>query len=107
VLLRPRHPYTQALLAVLPDARRTQRPALIAGEPPDSAAIPAGCRFHPRCPRRIALAASGVDVTPCTARELPVLPAAGTDRVACHFADQEPAGSGPAEVGSAPMRRDS
>jgi peptide/nickel transport system ATP-binding protein len=86
VLLRPRHPYTQALLSVVPDAHRERLPALIPGEPPDPAAIPAGCRFHPRCPRRVALAAEGVDVRACTERDPAVLPASGTDRVACHFA---------------------
>jgi oligopeptide/dipeptide ABC transporter ATP-binding protein len=49
----PRHPYTQALLASLPDWRRprsdTPLPAL-AGQPPDPAAIPSGCPFAPRCP---------------------------------------------------------
>jgi peptide/nickel transport system ATP-binding protein len=51
VLGDPQHPYTKALLAVVPtvDARMNAR-ALLKGEPPDAAAIPSGCRFHPRCP---------------------------------------------------------
>jgi oligopeptide/dipeptide ABC transporter ATP-binding protein len=51
VLGDPQHPYTKALLAVVPtvDARMNAR-ALLTGEPPDAAAIPSGCRFHPRCP---------------------------------------------------------
>jgi peptide/nickel transport system ATP-binding protein len=49
VLLDPQHPYTRALLAVAPDrVRRTFE--ILHGEPPDPAAVPAGCRFHPRCP---------------------------------------------------------
>ncbi|MDQ7819712.1 MAG: ABC transporter ATP-binding protein [Armatimonadota bacterium] len=50
----PRHPYTQALLAAIPDpdpdnaARFRDVPP---GEPPSLLAPPAGCRFHPRCPR--------------------------------------------------------
>jgi peptide/nickel transport system ATP-binding protein len=49
----PQHPYTQLLLASVPDPDRaaagdTGRTA--PGEPPDLAALPAGCRFHPRCP---------------------------------------------------------
>jgi len=46
------HPYTRALLAAVPGldpARR--RPAVLVGEPPDPAAPPTGCVFHPRCDR--------------------------------------------------------
>jgi oligopeptide/dipeptide ABC transporter ATP-binding protein len=49
VLLRPRHPYTKALLDVVPEAGGIDRPILL-GEPPDPTRVPAGCRFHPRCP---------------------------------------------------------
>ena len=49
VLLRPKHPYTSALLNVVPEAGGTERPILI-GETPDPTRIPGGCRFHPRCP---------------------------------------------------------
>ncbi|GAB3765968.1 ABC transporter ATP-binding protein [Microlunatus parietis] len=50
---RPRHPYTEALLASLPvpdpDRRRDERPP-ISGEIPDPAEQIPGCVFHPRCP---------------------------------------------------------
>ncbi|HEY6567225.1 MAG TPA: ABC transporter ATP-binding protein [Actinomycetota bacterium] len=49
VLLNPYHPYTKALLDVVPEAGGLQRP-ILAGEPPDPTRIPEGCRFHPRCP---------------------------------------------------------
>lgn len=49
VLTNPLHPYTKALLAVVPEAGGADRPILV-GEPPDPTRIPAGCRFHPRCP---------------------------------------------------------
>jgi oligopeptide/dipeptide ABC transporter ATP-binding protein len=49
VLTRPIHPYTKALLEVVPEAGGIDRPFL-AGEPPDPTRIPEGCRFHPRCP---------------------------------------------------------
>jgi oligopeptide/dipeptide ABC transporter ATP-binding protein len=50
VLTRPRHPYTQGLLASIPQGPVT-RGALtpIPGSPPDPAALPEGCAFHPRC----------------------------------------------------------
>jgi peptide/nickel transport system ATP-binding protein len=49
VLQSPEHPYTQALLSVVPDVERTAQ-IVLTGEPPDPARIPSGCRFHPRCP---------------------------------------------------------
>jgi oligopeptide/dipeptide ABC transporter ATP-binding protein len=49
VLLRPRHPYTKALLDVVPEAGGIDRP-ILQGEPPDPTRVPTGCRFHPRCP---------------------------------------------------------
>jgi oligopeptide/dipeptide ABC transporter ATP-binding protein len=49
VLLRPEHPYTKALLDVVPEAGGLERP-ILTGEPPDPTRIPEGCRFHPRCP---------------------------------------------------------
>jgi oligopeptide/dipeptide ABC transporter ATP-binding protein len=47
----PQHPYTRALLSVVPQPHRngTKR-AILSGEIPNAAAIPTGCRFHPRCP---------------------------------------------------------
>ncbi len=49
VLLRPLHPYTKALLDVVPEAEGIDRP-ILSGEPPDPTRMPGGCRFHPRCP---------------------------------------------------------
>jgi oligopeptide/dipeptide ABC transporter ATP-binding protein len=49
VLADPQHPYTRALLSVVPEARHLD-PIVLSGEPPDPARIPSGCRFHPRCP---------------------------------------------------------
>jgi oligopeptide/dipeptide ABC transporter ATP-binding protein len=48
----PRHPYTQSLLSVVPSPfPRGTRRQILAGELPDAANIPSGCRFHPRCPK--------------------------------------------------------
>ena len=47
VLARPRHPYTQALLACHPD--RGGGFAAIPGTVPPATAMPTGCRFAPRC----------------------------------------------------------
>jgi peptide/nickel transport system ATP-binding protein len=47
----PMHPYTLALFAALPRADERGRPlATIEGQVPAPGAMPAGCRFAPRCP---------------------------------------------------------
>jgi oligopeptide/dipeptide ABC transporter ATP-binding protein len=52
VIQRPLHPYTQALLSVVPprDPRHKPTPQILQGEVPDPTNVPSGCRFHPRCP---------------------------------------------------------
>jgi len=48
---RPLHPYTEGLLEAFPSIRGPRVPLKgIPGNPPDLARLPAGCRFHPRCP---------------------------------------------------------
>jgi oligopeptide/dipeptide ABC transporter ATP-binding protein len=54
LLSDPKHPYTRALLSVVPE-REHMAPQILTGEAPDPTRIPTGCRFHPRCP----LVASG------------------------------------------------
>ena len=57
VLRRPRHPYTAALLASVPSPDPDQRDGLkvLEGDVPSAVHPPAGCRFHPRCARRMAV----------------------------------------------------
>jgi oligopeptide/dipeptide ABC transporter ATP-binding protein len=50
VLVAPRHPYSQLLLASLPRLHSDIPPQTMPGDPPDLTAIPEGCRFRPRCP---------------------------------------------------------
>lgn len=53
VIRNPQHPYTRALVRVIPRPRpgaRGHGREVLAGEPPNPAEIPAGCRFHRRCP---------------------------------------------------------
>jgi oligopeptide/dipeptide ABC transporter ATP-binding protein len=52
VLTSPRHPYTQALVSVIPapNPRRRREQVILEGEVPNSIDLPSGCRFHPRCP---------------------------------------------------------
>ena len=52
LISRPRHPYTRALISVvpIPDPDRRHERVILRGERPDPSDIPSGCRFHPRCP---------------------------------------------------------
>jgi oligopeptide/dipeptide ABC transporter ATP-binding protein len=52
VVRNPQHPYTRALLSVVPnrDPRQRSTPQILQGETPDPVDVPPGCRFHPRCP---------------------------------------------------------
>ncbi|MBX3453097.1 dipeptide ABC transporter ATP-binding protein [Ferrovibrio sp.] len=53
----PKHPYTEALLAAIPDPdpQQRRRAADIQGDLPNPSAPPPGCAFHPRCPKATAL----------------------------------------------------
>ncbi len=52
VLTDPTHPYTKALLSVIPvpNPRQRRKHIILEGDPPNPIDLPAGCRFHPRCP---------------------------------------------------------
>jgi peptide/nickel transport system ATP-binding protein len=56
VLSGPRHPYTRALISVIPvpNPRRRHKRTILQGEIPNPIDIPPGCRFHPRCPDAVA-----------------------------------------------------
>ncbi|MCX7685092.1 MAG: ABC transporter ATP-binding protein [Acetobacteraceae bacterium] len=76
IFAAPRHPYTRALVAsVLPPRPAGLPEAPLAGDVPNAAAIPPGCRFAPRCPMRM---------DRCT-REDPTLSGGTGHRVACHL----------------------
>jgi len=51
VIARPRHPYTEGLMASIPPlGKRLERLPQIEGSMPRPGAVPSGCAFHPRCP---------------------------------------------------------
>jgi oligopeptide/dipeptide ABC transporter ATP-binding protein len=73
VLERPKHPYTRALLSVVPEIKHVE-PTVLAGEPPDPTRIPGGCRFHPRCPALASGEAARAGVADrCTGAQLQIL----------------------------------
>jgi oligopeptide/dipeptide ABC transporter ATP-binding protein len=81
-----RHPYTRALLAAVPEAdpeltRKKKAMSLRSQDVPSLLNLPAGCRFHPRCP----LFEEGL----CD-QLTPELKAIGSDghQVACHVASR-------------------
>jgi oligopeptide/dipeptide ABC transporter ATP-binding protein len=55
----PQHPYTQRLLEAFPDLNAPgDKLASIPGAPPRLNALPLGCRFEPRCHKRIEVCAT-------------------------------------------------
>ncbi|MFD8566008.1 oligopeptide/dipeptide ABC transporter ATP-binding protein [Streptomyces sp. NPDC059639] len=85
VLTSPQHPYTQALLSVLPEA--PGEPVVLKGEAPDPSRIPGGCRFHARCQILAGGEAERAGVAEkCRTEDLPVLSGGGASQVACHWA---------------------
>jgi peptide/nickel transport system ATP-binding protein len=49
----PYHPYTESLLSAIPGTEQSGDRILLEGNVPDPSNVPSGCRFHPRCPRKI------------------------------------------------------
>ena len=86
MLSAPRHPYTQALLSVVPETKEMEQ-QILEGEAPDPTRIPEGCRFHPRCPLVQSGEAERLGIlTRCTGEDLALLPVAGASghAAACH-----------------------
>ena len=83
VIRSPRNPYTQALVSVSPstdppDADAPDERVILAGETPDAAHVPTGCRFHPRCP---------VAFDRCTVAAPPLFDVGGGHQAACWLAE--------------------
>ena len=93
VIERPQHPYTQALVEAVPVATPGGggERELLGGELPDATAVPSGCRFHPRCPKRF---------EPCDRVDPPLLRAGRRDQLAaCLLHDPEAAAKAEATSG--------
>ena len=90
LFVAPQHPYTRALVSASPaPGRRNAERIVLTGDPPNPAARPAGCAFHPRCSHAFARCRM----------ESPKLVEIAPDRsIACHLLD---AGTVPAAASEA------
>jgi oligopeptide/dipeptide ABC transporter ATP-binding protein len=83
VIRDPHNPYTKALVSVAPTTTPPARGArpkrtILSGETPDAAHVPAGCRFHPRCP---------LVFDRCLVEEPPLFDVGGGQSAACWLAE--------------------
>ncbi len=84
LLSHPRHPYTRALLSVVPEADEMEQ-QILQGEAPDPTRIPSGCRFHPRCPLVASGEAARLGIEErCRGDDLALHDVASGHRAACH-----------------------
>ncbi|HJR80385.1 MAG TPA: ABC transporter ATP-binding protein [Anaerolineales bacterium] len=79
VTKNPRHPYTQALLSVIPvpNPRLRKKRIILQGETPNPIDLPTGCRFHPRCP---------VAISECKQKDPPLFALGESHQAACLLA---------------------
>ncbi len=81
----PRHPYGRALSQAFPiigDPASRMRPSGLPGDPPDPAALPTGCPFHPRC---------DVAIDECSSVDVTLRRVSDTRRAACIHVEPTPA----------------
>jgi peptide/nickel transport system ATP-binding protein len=84
LLSHPRHPYTRALLSVVPESEEMEQ-QILQGEAPDPTRIPPGCRFHPRCPLVASGEAARLGIEErCRSDDLALHDVAPEHRAACH-----------------------
>ncbi len=76
VLQHPSHPYTKALLSVVPvpNPRLRRERIILQGETPNPVDLPSGCRFHPRCP---------VAIERCSTEDPPIIALSKEHKAAC------------------------
>jgi oligopeptide/dipeptide ABC transporter ATP-binding protein len=74
----PKHPYTEALLSAVPvpDLDAKSERVILGGDVPSPINPPSGCRFHPRCPKRMDI---------CPNQEPQLKDMGDGHQVACHL----------------------
>ncbi|MEW1611208.1 ABC transporter ATP-binding protein [Streptomyces sp. NPDC088744] len=96
VYAQARHPYGRALSAAFPkigDLASRRAPRGLPGDPPDPAALPGGCTFHPRCP---------VALDSCATEDQELREAGARRRVACVLVDADRSRPGDEDARSTP-----
>jgi oligopeptide/dipeptide ABC transporter ATP-binding protein len=85
----PKHPYTEALLSAVPtlEAEARREEIVLESDVPSPLRVPSGCRFHPRCHKRLGEICLHAAPTLCGVGD--------GHEVACHI-HTSPAGAGPA-----------
>jgi peptide/nickel transport system ATP-binding protein len=83
VLTSPVHPYTKALLSVVPETKGMQQ-QILTGEPPDPTKIPSGCRFHARCPLYAGDTLTDDQRALCNGQDLGLVRTGPEHHAACH-----------------------
>jgi oligopeptide/dipeptide ABC transporter ATP-binding protein len=84
LLSSPQHPYTRALLSVVPEVEEMEQ-QILQGEAPDPTRIPTGCRFHPRCPLVASGEAARLGIEDrCRAEDLGLREVGPAHTAACH-----------------------
>ena len=77
IISKPKHPYTRGLIDCLPDSSKSKdRLMSIPGTTPNPMEIPAGCTFHPRCPRAMEI---------CRRQEPSKIAISNVHSVSCHL----------------------
>ncbi|MEW6409966.1 MAG: oligopeptide/dipeptide ABC transporter ATP-binding protein [Nitrospirota bacterium] len=74
----PLHPYSRALISAVPEPvpQKKKERIVLEGDVPSATDMPAGCRFHTRCPRRF---------EPCDKTEPAMIEEGRGHKVACHL----------------------
>ena len=86
IFARPLHPYTQGLIACVPNIQADQKELVtMPGSPPDLVEPPPGCRFAPRCPKVMPI---------CRQQTPPLLDHAPGHSAACWLYGERPASAG-------------
>jgi peptide/nickel transport system ATP-binding protein len=87
IINNPRHPYTQALVSVIPVPEPGERKGqiVLTGETPSPINIPSGCRFHPRCWKCQQMGNPEI----CLTKEPELVSSNGEHITACHFAGKQ------------------
>ena len=84
ILEHPQHPYTKALLSVVPESNQLEQ-QILTGETPDPKNVPVGCRFHPRCPVVQSAEAERLGIlAACRGTDLALAEITPTHHAACH-----------------------